>query len=237
MSRGGRQGNEAHDNGGQAKLDGGAPHRRKETAQRAAQLFWERWRWVPEVLGLVAVLVGLGITFATLRTTKESVALTREQIHVGQRAYMVVERVEDTVGVEGKPLIIQTVIKNAGQTPATGLRIQSGVVIREHEPFTLSDVGFKEKGFVGGTDDLGAGQDRTIPVPFNQGVLLDRSTFGLLALSTLAQVPESMRPKAKIYLVMVIDYSDVFGGHDRTVACSYLAAGKFTVCNFLNELR
>jgi hypothetical protein len=199
--------------------------------------YFQTWTWETSIqLGILLAGIGYAwLTYQLWQSTERAVGLTREQVHIGQRAYLILDHAGDSRADVGKPFKLPVVIKNTGQTPAKSVRVQSGILIRDVEPFTLTEAGIRQ-GEVGAFDTLGAGQTRDLEVTYRDGAPLDL-TAAQLAAFYIADPQPSFTIKAKIYVLVVLDYSDMFGGRNRTVACAYLKAGKFRVCDFLNDIQ
>jgi hypothetical protein len=192
----------------------------------------DKLRLYLEVVGFMVVAAGSILTYQSLAVSRQSVVLTREQVHVGQRAYLTVADIPPRpMPAPGEPFVVPTVVRNVGQTPARNIRVSSGILLMNREPFTLDEL--KSSG-TRTTGDLGAGQSVDLQVSYEDRKPLSVGDYKHLSLGVSGQ-PAIGAPK--FYIVIVIDYFDMFGGSGRTVQCGSLERGKFVICPFLTELK
>jgi hypothetical protein len=158
--------------------------------------------------GLIVATVYAVVTFFLLLTTREAVNLTREQVHTGQRAYLIVDHVKlDYPPTIGKEVRAALEIRNAGQTPA--LKLAS---------FVITDILASEPGSITGTPlpsvDIGAGQvqpmfvRRITPLEPQEVSDITQEIYSLNG-STL-----TLSNSRRLYVYGIIKYADVFGGQD-----------------------
>jgi hypothetical protein len=172
---------------------------------------WQQWTvndWIQG--GILVAAVFYGFVSAGLWYT------TREGIHSGQRAYLIVENVRLAFLPEaGKGLTVHFDVKNTGQTPALNMSSFPVVGVYAGDPPPA------DRTLERGTIDLGAGQSnlgtafRLIPVLSPQDVAeVTRDPFFVDG-NTITMALRDRR----ICIYGVIRYTDVFGGADETEFC------------------
>jgi hypothetical protein len=197
----------------------------------------DKRRFRLEVLGLglvvlTAILAGINIFLLRrgMKTSQQaadaasgSLNITREQVHVGQRAYLIVEKFQVDLLKVGEPIRIHFDMRNTGQTPALDISLSafSDVLtdLPNPVPYNFSDPH---------RSDLGAGQSSAI----NIGRVNPLRTDELAAILTeeFSFVQPNMvmvmrKPNLVAYGKLI--YSDVFGGHDETEFCAALLPKSF----------
>jgi hypothetical protein len=196
---------------------GANPHSIKDTQRRREQDLAEAKK---SKTGKKTLQIAL--LMATATTSIVAVGqckLLREQIHNGQRAYLVVVGLE--LLQEGQPRInVETIgqgrvhagfrVKNTGQTPATNITYIADIQPNLIVPITLD-------GMTGRTaiqiQDLGAGQETNEP----QLVWL-KSPGSYLTEEERARLRDR---SAKIYFRVRITYNTVFGQTGVTDVCAH----------------
>jgi hypothetical protein len=179
----------------------------------------------------IVVLTGL-ILFTYIVLTYfscQQMKLTRDQVHIGQRAYLIVHEIafKDKLAI-GKPTMLTYKIKNTGQTPAMEIR---------------SDLNYA---FVLPTEPGATAYSLQPMVPYIAASQEITNNVGLISPLTKEEFDEitrrddvsvkgstlSLAQHAHFYTWGLINYKDVFGGEGQLEFCAvYMASiDEFVAC-------
>ena len=157
-----------------------------------------------EWLSFVALAIYCGLTAMLWWTS-------REGIHSGQRAYLIVKKVKLAVPLEvGKPIQATYEIQNTGQTPAQNVTVTSILDLYSGTPPPAEHLGPP------GTVDIGAGQVQPMAIarinPLTAEEARDVS-------EKQGDLFSAITKNRRLFIYGLISYTDVFGGRDETEFC------------------
>jgi hypothetical protein len=157
--------------------------------------------------------------------------LTREQVHIGQRAYLVFQH----SALEGEPSIgshphATVEIANSGLTPATDIFYSAGFdIVDSPELVTMGPE--RPSGYIG------SGGKQTISAKLLTPITEEQ----FKAITTEEFVLENNRliinQTPHLYLRAFVRYKDVFGASGETTVCSVYAQKTFVSCSTDNDLK
>jgi flagellar basal body-associated protein FliL len=193
-----------------------------------------------QIAAVVVAGIYVGLTLLLWRATKAAVNLTREQVHTGQRAYIIVEHPTFTQPLAVNQQIKITIeIRNTGQTPALQMRSIAVVDVLMDEPGTVTYATPET------VSNLGAGQtgkahagrvNRLTDDEFNQ--ITSKDEFSMDGTNTVLTITRHKH----VYVYGKITYKDVFGGDGETEFCTvYIASegpeGSFVGCKSHHSIK
>ena len=176
----------------------------------------QRTRWNREHL-LQAGVLATGILYSLMTmlmwwASRDSLALTRDQVLLGQRAYLIPQQVMLVKPLAaGRPVEVSYAFKNSGSTPATEVRTLAGVWLLAKDTPILPVISNERTG-AGSTVFVGAGDIKHASPRW-----LDDDPQRLLSADELERIQTG---ELKLYAIVAIDYRDVFKHPGRTVACA-----------------
>ena len=189
--------------------------------------------WSREHL-LQAGLLASGIVYSVVTllmwwAARDSLALTRDQVLLGERAYLIPQQVKLVEPLAaGRPVTVSYAFKNSGSTPATHVGTAAGVWLLPREAPLPAPIAAATG--QASTTFIGAGETKLAAPRF----LEDDRERGLREREL-----EAIRAgELKLYAVVALDYLDVFKHPGRTVACAVYdpAIGAFIECADGNSL-
>jgi len=186
------------------------PESKQELDQRDRKHLWiQRW-------GVAFAAIYAGLTLWLLLVTKDAVSLTREQVHIGQRAYLVVRhaRLREPLA-EGQPQRVTFDIQNTGQTPAVGVKVAGYMdVFDGFPPRVLQLPATDQTGDIGAGQSLSIWQSRINPLTKADFEAVNRDMFSLEGNRFTMEVKGR-----RLMLYGLVTYKDVFGGDGETEFC------------------
>jgi hypothetical protein len=160
-------------------------------------------------------------------------SLTREQVHTGQRAYLVFHHpvLDNPLAINSSTQITIDLL-NSGQTPAKDVHAIAVANIFSSFPNTINYGALIPMGAVGAnqTMKLGAATPLLQSSDFDD-VIADPLIFGANSIT--------MTNRPKLYILAKAQYADVFGGSGEAEFCAVYWASKkiFTSCFSHNEIK
>jgi uncharacterized repeat protein (TIGR01451 family) len=175
-----------------------------------------------QVAAVVVAAIYAGLTLLLLLTTKDAVKLTREQVHIGQRAYVIVEHPTFTEPLAiGQPIKVTVELKNTGQTPAIQLRTVVVVDVLLDEP---KDISYPTPETV---STIGAGQIKKVHAGrlnrLNEDEFKDvtsKDEFSVDGANTVLTITQHRH----VYVYGRVVYKDIFNGDGETEFCGVYIA-------------
>lgn len=176
-------------------------------------------------------ILGVGIIYCIV--TGGLWWLQREAVHTGQRAYLIFHHaILDKALAIGESPHVTIDLLNSGQTPAQNVRYNLALQILSSPPVTITHGALIPSG------DIGANQTFKLnaeSLPLKGGefddVTADPFAFGNNSFTVIN------RPK--LYLYGIVQYDDVFGGHDQSEFCAVYFAKEngFPGCSAHNTVK
>jgi hypothetical protein len=218
-----RKNTQAYEDNAQKKPDQGGP--------------W--WRKAVQIIGVILGAGALGVNVLLWISTEKAVKLTRQQVHIGQRAYVIVEKARFTKPpIVGEGLSIELTLKNTGQTPAINIKPHAVIDFWENgaQPFGTPVVFGNISVF-----PLGSDQTRDFVAVTTEPV-------------TQKDMDAAMQDDARIdpakgtvvlggfkhlSIHAILTYTDVFGGQGETQFCGWysFSAQTFVGCPNFNSIK
>jgi hypothetical protein len=161
-----------------------------------------------------AWLLAAGVTYCTI--TAALWMTTREGVHSGQRAYLIIEKLKlEEPPAAGKSVHVMYDVRNTGQTPARNIRVAAMADIVNGDPPPATTLPQPTQ-----TNDLGAGQVihqstlRVNPLQPDQVTAITKEIYTINGTAFTMEVRGT-----RLILYGLISYTDVFGGEDETEFC------------------
>ncbi len=203
-----------------AQIPPTAPQHNESNRRKDDRPAWEKWAAIIIAAGTLGLLVINGI----------QLSITRNQIHVGQRAYLLVETpVFETALQPDQEFRIHADIFNSGQTPAKNARGIGYIQVLKSEPekivygreFPIRAIGANQKGEIEMTSSLNAAQVQEVIA------------------KTMEITPGKfkMTPHDRLYFFGVVHYETVFGDTGEVEFCSVLKENEFILCGSHNGMK
>lgn len=216
------------------------PAHKKDEAQDDAQIpqkapFWVRaWEWAKRDAKLtdwlIAILTGViaGTSYLQWReihsgssdthtlavATDQQMRLTREQVHIGQRAYLVFHDAKLKAPLKvGRPAEVQITLLNSGQTPAIEVSHWTFLEIVSPCPPSIS-LPFQRSSYIG------AGRDMKITAVSIEALNASQVSQIKTEEITLTGNVLSVSQRPRLCFFGAVRYKDVFGGSGETHFCA-----------------
>jgi hypothetical protein len=191
------------------------------------------WKKVIEVLAVITGIALLGVNILLWRSSKEALKLTREQVHTGQRAYLIFHAatLEKPPAINESPHATLT-LTNSGETPAVDVLGRSVLMILDADPINV-DYGLLP------ISPLAKGQDMKL-----NAILfppLTAEEFVAITVDDIDAISKGLVPTKhpRLYLFGTAHYKDVFNGLGEAEFCAvYIASQKiFASCPTHNTMK
>jgi hypothetical protein len=170
---------------------------------------WTRDQKIQALL-LIAMIFYCTITYELWVTT-------REGVHSGQRAYLIVEKIKlDQPLTAGKEIHVRFDIRNTGQTPARSVRVSSMIDIVMGDPPPANTLPQPTQSSDIGASESGHFHNVRVNPPLKPDELAD-ITKEMYTMKGNAFTMEVRGTRLLLY--GLIRYIDVFGGEDETEFC------------------
>jgi hypothetical protein len=196
---------------------------------RPSRSIWTREHLLQAGLLASGILYSL-VTLLMWWAARDSLALTRDQVLLGQRAYLIPQQVALAEPLAaGHPVKITFEIKNSGSTPATEVRNAAGVWLLPRS--ALLPAAIAPGSDSGSAVFLGAGETKRATPRY-----LDDDPDRTLRASELEAIRTG---DLRLYAVVMLSYVDVFKHPGSTTACAVFepAIGQLIECQEGNSLR
>lgn len=182
--------------------------------------WWNKAKPYVELVGVVLIAVYTGFTVAMYFANRKAAdaayttaITTREQVHVGQRAYLILKHPELTGPLKmNESPEVSVELFNSGQTPATEVKAGFEVFISnvpEGPPIVVMNYGY-----------IGAGQE--IKMFAKMLTRLSDEQFKSITAEEISLEGNALKVYYgnRLFVKADVRYKDVFGGSGETTLCS-----------------
>ena len=182
---------------------------------------------LPVLISVVSLLISSYSAFQATKSAsaaRDSATAATENIRVGQRAFLGVQKLTLGEVSEGQPASVEVQVENSGRTPAINMTIQSRLDYRDSALPENPDYGRSA-----GNDSVAT----VLPGASHRNIIFGER--GILP----ADVQAFKDLKSKFYAYGLIRYEDVFGTRHTTRFCGWynIAKKSFTFCDSHNEMK
>jgi hypothetical protein len=202
-------------------------------AKRKKKCWLQWWRFSVEVLTLVVISIYTGIAYHQWDEMRKAVNLTREQVHVGQRAYLVFNQpvLDNPRPTIGKLLSATIELTNSGQTPALGAKVFLDLHMRPSEDITYGELT--------PLASIGAGRTMRLHVSMESVLSAEDLTNVMADLPSLKGNALTIPLGSRLYLHGIVRYKDVFKGDGESEFCAAYIGSRnaFAGCRTHGDLK
>jgi len=186
-----------------------------------------------EVLTLIVICIYTGIAYHQWDEMQKTVSLTREQVYIGQRAYLVFNQpvLDNPPPAIGKILSATIELTNSGQTPAVGAKYVLDLHMRPSE-----DIAYGE---LMPLASIGAGRTMRLHVSMESILSPEDLTNVMADLPSLKGNVLTIPVGSRLYLHGIVRYKDVFKGDGESEFCAAYIGSKnaFAGCRTHGDLK